>query len=206
MSTVHSTHITSTSHLPLYHIHHSMIWHHTWHWHHTHDTDIIHHSMILHHTWHWHHTHDTRHTRSSNLLLNHTFSHHLPQESATCLFAVILGVFPPKQENDTEWLKDHRGKEWVASLLPSLNTPNYVGTPVGSEVEGGGEGRGERREEQMKALEGILSELRETAAGLTVPAMETQVCVCDVCVWCVCVMCVEWVPGSPSVPRHQCWT
>lgn len=28
--------------------------------------------------------------------------------SATCLFAVMIGLIPPKKEDDDQWLKDYR--------------------------------------------------------------------------------------------------
>ena len=56
--------------------------------------------------------------------------------SATCLFGVILGVFPAKQEGDDAWLSGCRDRQWVVDLVRALRVPEYVGTPVSNDAAG----------------------------------------------------------------------
>jgi ubiquitin-activating enzyme E1 len=53
--------------------------------------------------------------------------------SATCLFSVMIGLIPSKQENDQEWLKSYREKEWITNLTSSLTPPIYIQAPVNSD-------------------------------------------------------------------------
>lgn len=50
--------------------------------------------------------------------------------SSSCLFAVLLGIVPPKQENDDDWLSEFRSKEWIIQILDGLSPPKYVPTPI----------------------------------------------------------------------------
>jgi ubiquitin-activating enzyme E1 len=55
--------------------------------------------------------------------------------SATCLFSVVLGVLPPKAENDNQWLAEYRNKEFIAGLASTLTPPIYVRAPIHNEED-----------------------------------------------------------------------
>jgi len=51
--------------------------------------------------------------------------------SATCLFAVMLGVVPPKKQDDTQWLAQQRSDQaWIRDLASRLTVPSYTGAPT----------------------------------------------------------------------------
>lgn len=73
--------------------------------------------------------------------------------SATCLFAVMIGLIPPKKEDDDDWLKDYRfvstvgtptntllelsctfrSKDFIVNIISGLKVPPYVRAPVSAE-------------------------------------------------------------------------
>jgi hypothetical protein len=50
--------------------------------------------------------------------------------STACLLGVSIGYIPPKEEEDEHWCDDYRKPEFVANLLPNLNIPEYIFSPV----------------------------------------------------------------------------
>lgn len=52
--------------------------------------------------------------------------------SCTCLFSVMVGLIPPKDENDSEWLQEYRSSDWVVQMVSNLSPPAYVQAPVTS--------------------------------------------------------------------------
>ena len=103
-------------------------------------------------------------------------SHCAYLRSATALFAVALGIVPPKQENDDAWLADWRTPEFVAQLAQKLTPPPFAPLPMHVE------GESEETTAAVKAtatrvLEQLLADLRSELQGLgaaggaaTVPA------------------------------------
>lgn len=89
--------------------------------------------------------------------------------SATCLFASLLGVVPPKQEDDDTWCADYRTTEFVVSVVKGLSLIEYVQAPVsGAGIEG--------PKDMEDNIDGILAKLftalDEAAASLTLPKYE----------------------------------
>lgn len=89
--------------------------------------------------------------------------------AATCLFAVLLGVIPPKKEEDTEWLMEYRvNKSWIKQTVGSLVPPVYTPVPV---LQPG------MTDEELKAAKRaccirLLENLKFEASGITLPALE----------------------------------
>jgi ubiquitin-activating enzyme E1 len=89
--------------------------------------------------------------------------------SATCLFGVVLGVLPARNENDATWLEDFRSSEWVKSLLGSLEVPSYIKSPV--KVEG----EDEAPEQDVESpIEVLLAEAAALSDGITLRDLETH--------------------------------
>ena len=89
--------------------------------------------------------------------------------SATCLFAVLLGVVPPKKEEETTWLAQIRppDRSWIRRMAAALKVPEYTPAPAPA--------RDEDREAAKKAVfSDMLGRLRREAEGLMLPAMEVQ--------------------------------
>ena len=89
--------------------------------------------------------------------------------STTCLFGVILGIFPARQEGDDSWLRDFRNASWVKSLVPNLDVPSYLRSPV--KIEGDDSAAADSSKEQI--IESLLADLKSYADGITLPALET---------------------------------
>jgi len=89
--------------------------------------------------------------------------------SATCLFAVLLGLIPPKAEGDSLWLKEYRHRDWIINLAGDLKPPPYIQAPVsGAGLEAAGEMDGK----MDTIMDSLLSDLRQAAAGISLPKME----------------------------------
>jgi len=88
--------------------------------------------------------------------------------SATCLFSVVLGVLPPKAENDNQWLAEYRNKEFIAGLASTLTPPIYVRAPIHNEED---ETNDTSNLSATDILSGPFADLRKVAATTTLPKM-----------------------------------
>ena len=89
--------------------------------------------------------------------------------SATCMFAVKLGLIPPKEEGDNQWLAEYRHRAWIVDITAGLTPPEYIQAPVSGE----GLAAPEKQEQEMEAIvDRLIADLRDAAAGLPVHAME----------------------------------
>ena len=97
-------------------------------------------------------------------------SHWTFMASCTCLFGVILGIFPPKVEGDDLWLKDFRSPEWVRGLVESLSIPEYLNSPVKTDFDNDDNSlKGSKESVVVK----ILSDIRTVSEGLILKPMES---------------------------------
>jgi ubiquitin-activating enzyme E1 len=90
--------------------------------------------------------------------------------SATCLFAVSIGVLDVKDENDEDWAKEYRKKEFIMSILPSLTIPEYIQSPLSmtpEELKALGTTTKQVSKEEL--INGLLSTLRATTSKITSP-------------------------------------
>eukprot|EP00595_Chromulina_sp_UTEXLB2642_P001396 CAMPEP_0196764110 /NCGR_PEP_ID=MMETSP1095-20130614/5364_1 /TAXON_ID=96789 ORGANISM="Chromulina nebulosa, Strain UTEXLB2642" /NCGR_SAMPLE_ID=MMETSP1095 /ASSEMBLY_ACC=CAM_ASM_000446 /LENGTH=1138 /DNA_ID=CAMNT_0042118757 /DNA_START=162 /DNA_END=3578 /DNA_ORIENTATION=- len=53
--------------------------------------------------------------------------------SATSLFAVTIGLVPPKKENDDNWLSEFRSNDWIIKIIEGLTPPVYIQAPISTE-------------------------------------------------------------------------
>eukprot|EP01038_Epipyxis_sp_PR26KG_P012667 gene12667-16982_t len=86
--------------------------------------------------------------------------------SATCLFAVAVGIIPPKHENDNNWLKDYRNKEWILGIVSYLNPPPYIQAPINKEGIEDATATTDNKGALNDMIEGLLMELREAAKNI----------------------------------------
>lgn len=91
--------------------------------------------------------------------------------SATCIFGVVLGLFPQKTEGDDSWLQSFRNPEWVKSLVPSLSVPPYLKSPVKTGTEA--DEALAKASGDNPVVDTLLDELRGTANGVQLPPIET---------------------------------
>ncbi len=89
--------------------------------------------------------------------------------SATCMFAVMLGLIPPKEENDSEWLSSYRERDWIVNMTSDLVPPEYVQAPVSGAGISGPEDIDAKMDQIIDAL---FEDLRQVANGITLPKME----------------------------------
>ena len=84
--------------------------------------------------------------------------------SATCLFSVMVGLIPPKKEEDHTWLQEYRDKSWIVGITAGLTPPPYLQAPVNSD------GIDNAPTMDKQALEGVINglceDLRTAAAGI----------------------------------------
>eukprot|EP00428_Durinskia_dybowskii_P061198 CAMPEP_0170384462 /NCGR_PEP_ID=MMETSP0117_2-20130122/16010_1 /TAXON_ID=400756 /ORGANISM="Durinskia baltica, Strain CSIRO CS-38" /LENGTH=1179 /DNA_ID=CAMNT_0010640211 /DNA_START=97 /DNA_END=3636 /DNA_ORIENTATION=- len=84
--------------------------------------------------------------------------------SATCLFSVMVGLIPPKKENDDSWLQEYRDKSWIVGIAAGLTPPPYLQAPVNSD------GIDNAPAMDKEALDGIINglcdDLRSAAADI----------------------------------------
>lgn len=95
--------------------------------------------------------------------------------SATCLFAVMVGLIPPKKEDDDSWLSSYRNPEFISGIVSGLSLPIYIGAPVtDSDIETAG-----KAGEHEAAMEGIvntlLEDLRQASSTLTPGSLGLEV-------------------------------
>ncbi len=90
--------------------------------------------------------------------------------SATCLFAVALRVIPPKKEEDTEWLNEFRGKDWIAGIASGLTVPPYIAAPVGkiSDTEEEKKTHGGNHASVDALISALLEELHAVVATMAI--------------------------------------
>jgi ubiquitin-activating enzyme E1 len=83
--------------------------------------------------------------------------------SATCLFSVIVGLIPQKDENDANWLKEYRSAEWIVNIVSTLTPPAYIQAPVNSE----GIENAPKVDKQLlyNIVENLLSDLRNITSN-----------------------------------------
>lgn len=86
--------------------------------------------------------------------------------AATCLFAVLLGVEPPKREEDTQWLAQYRtaDKAWIKATVKGLSAPVY--TPVAVARPGEAVDDEALKAAKRATCQGLLEALRYEAAQL----------------------------------------
>ena len=93
--------------------------------------------------------------------------------SCTCLFAVSLGVLPPKKEGDEEWLAGFRSKEWIVNIVSGLSPPAYIQAPVNTEGMDNDTLQKSNSSAKAEIVADLLRGLRETAAEVTLPSIES---------------------------------
>jgi len=80
--------------------------------------------------------------------------------SATCLFAVKLGLIAPKKEGDDQWLAEYRTEAWIVDVTAGLIPPAYIQAPVSGE----GLAAPEDQEQKMDVIvDRLFADLREAA-------------------------------------------
>jgi len=90
--------------------------------------------------------------------------------SATNLFAVMLGVHAPKEEDDDTWLADCRSTEWVGEIVSGLRVPEYVAAPVsadGDEAMQATKDEGKEGTDGRALIEELLAEVQQLAAEVS---------------------------------------
>lgn len=92
--------------------------------------------------------------------------------SSTCLFAVSLGVLPPKKEGDDEWLAGFRSKEWIVNIVSGLDAPMYIQAPVNTEGMDNDTLQKVGSATKAEIVTDLLRDLRETAANVSLPVVE----------------------------------
>lgn len=87
--------------------------------------------------------------------------------SATCLFAVLLGVVPPKKEDDDKWLAEFRSQDnaWIKQITARLTPPAYTPAPVPANPE-------DKAAAVQEAFASMLQQLRAEGEGLMLPPLE----------------------------------
>jgi hypothetical protein len=85
--------------------------------------------------------------------------------AATALFAVGLGVVPPKKDGDDTWLADWRTQKFVADLSQSLVPPTFmfIPTTVDGESE---ESVAQKKAQTNQVFDQLFAELTPLAAQL----------------------------------------
>jgi ubiquitin-activating enzyme E1 len=89
--------------------------------------------------------------------------------SATCMFGVMLGLIPAKDENDNEWLAAYRERDWIVNLTADLVPPVYIQAPVSGSGLAGPEDMDAKMDQIIDAL---FEDLRQSANGIVLPKME----------------------------------
>ena len=80
----------------------------------------------------------------------------------TNLFAAMIGVVPPKEENDSAWCAGQRSCEWINGVVAQLSVLEYVATPVNT--DGDDEANATEKVDADSILEGLLTNLRSIGA------------------------------------------
>lgn len=86
--------------------------------------------------------------------------------SCTCLFAVSVGLIPPKREDDDNWLKDYRSSDWIQNIAAGLSVPQYIQAPVTTDDI---EAKSEANEDKAH-ITAILDELFRELSSIIVPS------------------------------------
>lgn len=84
--------------------------------------------------------------------------------SATCLFSVMVGLIPPKEEDDDTWLSDYRHNDFIVGIISGLTVPPYVQAPISTE---GIDNAPKSTVSIDDILASLYSELRETASAIS---------------------------------------
>ena len=90
--------------------------------------------------------------------------------STTCLFAVGLGLIPPKREGDDDWLREYRNKEFIINLASTLKVPGYIAGPVATE-DMDAEALQSMKETADNLFRDMFADLRTIAASARLPAV-----------------------------------
>lgn len=96
-------------------------------------------------------------------------SHWRYQVATTGLFAQLLGVVPPKAENDDAFLEEIRSQSWVATAVKDLTVPEYVAGAVNT--EGDAAAGGGAKTDAKATLRALLQRL-EGYRQKSLPALE----------------------------------
>eukprot|EP00598_Pedospumella_elongata_P010117 CAMPEP_0184988574 /NCGR_PEP_ID=MMETSP1098-20130426/24586_1 /TAXON_ID=89044 /ORGANISM="Spumella elongata, Strain CCAP 955/1" /LENGTH=1180 /DNA_ID=CAMNT_0027513359 /DNA_START=83 /DNA_END=3625 /DNA_ORIENTATION=+ len=88
--------------------------------------------------------------------------------SATCLFSVMVGLIPAKQEHDTAWLKEYRDKSWIVGIAAGLSPPPYLQAPVNS--DGIDNAPAVDKEGLEKIIDGLCADLKAASATVQLSA------------------------------------
>ena len=89
--------------------------------------------------------------------------------SATCMFGVLMGLIPPKQEGEDQWCHDYRHRDWIVGLTTGLVPPPYVRAPVSG---AGLEGPKDQESQTEAIINGLLADLQSAAHDITLPTFE----------------------------------
>jgi ubiquitin-activating enzyme E1 len=92
--------------------------------------------------------------------------------SATCLFAVVLGVFPPKKENEDDWLLSFRSRDWIVGVVSGLAVPTYIQAPVSTEGMEDTIKRADSASSKKHIIDVLLGDLRTLTATVSLPQIE----------------------------------
>lgn len=84
--------------------------------------------------------------------------------SATCLFSVMVGLIPAKQEDDAAWLKAYRDKSWIVGIASGLSPPPYLQAPVNSDGIDNAPAMDKAALETI--INGLCADLKQAAAGI----------------------------------------
>jgi ubiquitin-activating enzyme E1 len=84
--------------------------------------------------------------------------------SCTCLFSVMVGLIPPKKEDDDQWLKDYRSNEWVSNIAAGLKVPPYIQAPVSTDEVETKTTANTQSTDISHILDGLFHELSSVAA------------------------------------------
>jgi ubiquitin-activating enzyme E1 len=81
--------------------------------------------------------------------------------SATCLFSVMVGLIPPKKEDDSNWLVDYRHNGFIVGIISGLSAPLYIQAPISTE------GIDNAPTESTVSIDDILASLYGELRGVT---------------------------------------
>lgn len=96
-------------------------------------------------------------------------SHWKYQVATTALFAQVIGLVKPKQEDDNNFLKDWRSQSWCAEQVKDLKVPEYVAGAVNT--EGDDSGNKGNQTNPGEILDELLQKL-EAFKGMQLPNLE----------------------------------
>eukprot|EP00397_Hematodinium_sp_SG-2012_P001249 GEMP01001250.1.p1 GENE.GEMP01001250.1~~GEMP01001250.1.p1 ORF type:complete len:1203 (-),score=302.19 GEMP01001250.1:1979-5488(-) len=84
--------------------------------------------------------------------------------AATNLFGVAFQLIPPKKESDKAYLSDQRSKEWINSVVSTLDAPLYVAGAINTEGDDDAKVDDEAGEASKDILARLLHEVKDMSA------------------------------------------